>query len=134
MQEKEKLQKLVNECNSFSEILRKQGKAVSGDAVKLLKQKLEVYEIPYLFISETLGNFKLKPLEEVLVENSSYKPQDLKKRLIKAGLKEELLELIKTKTFVEIGKMYGITDNSVRKWCKKYGLPSTKKELKDLFI
>lgn len=44
--------------------------------------------------------------------------------------KEELLEMIKTKTFVDIGKQYGITDNSVRKWCKNYGLPSTKYELK----
>ena len=34
--------------------------------------------------------------------------------------KEDLLELIKTKPFTEIGKMYGVTDNAIRKWCKKY--------------
>lgn len=44
--------------------------------------------------------------------------------------KEELLEMIKKMSFVEIGKMYGITDNSIRKWCKKYNIPSTKKELR----
>lgn len=227
MEEKQLLQQLVNECNSFSEILRKQGKAISGASVKLLKQKLEDYNISYLFVSEFLKDKEAKPLEEIMVENSSYKSQDLKKRLINAGLKEdkceicgqsniwngkplvlqldhingnhydnrfenlrivcpnchtqtdtfankknkktnycidcgreisikstrcqscaakqfntykvnreerpskeELLNLILTKTFVEIGKMYGVTDNTIRKWCKSYELPHTKKELK----
>lgn len=230
MEEKQLLQQLVEECNSFSEILRKQGKAISGASVKLLKQKLDVYEIPYNFISESIRNKEAKPLEEIMVENSSYKSQDLKKRLIKAGMKkdvceicgqgniwngkslvlqldhingnhydnrlenlrivcpnchsqtdtfankknkkvnycadcgkeinsrstrcqscaakysntykvnkddrpskDELLSLILSKTFVEIGKMYGVTDNTIRKWCKGYNLPHTKKELKELY-
>jgi hypothetical protein len=29
--------------------------------------------------------------------------------------KDELLKLIKTKSFVEIGKMYNVSDNAVRK-------------------
>jgi hypothetical protein len=44
--------------------------------------------------------------------------------------KDELLKLIMTKPFTEIGRMYGVTDNAIRKWCKSMGLPSTKKELK----
>ena len=47
----------------------------------------------------------------------------------KRPTKKELLELIKTKPFTEIGRMYGVTDNTIRKWCKNMGLPSTKKEL-----
>lgn len=46
--------------------------------------------------------------------------------------KEELSELIFKKSFVEIGKMYGISDNAIRKWCKKFGLPHTKKLIKEL--
>ena len=46
--------------------------------------------------------------------------------------KDELFELIKTKTFLEIGKIYGVSDNAVRRWCKDYEIPSTKKELKEL--
>lgn len=38
--------------NSFSEILRKQNKSISGTAVKILKDKLDNYEIPYLFLNE----------------------------------------------------------------------------------
>ena len=44
--------------------------------------------------------------------------------------KDELLKLIMTKPFTEIGRMYNVTDNAIRKWCKSMGLPSTKKELK----
>lgn len=35
----------------------------------------------------------------------------------------ELKNLIRTTTFTEIGKNYGVTDNAVRKWCKSYNLP-----------
>lgn len=28
--------------------------------------------------------------------------------------------------------MYGVTDNTIRKWCKNYGIPHTKKELREL--
>lgn len=44
--------------------------------------------------------------------------------------KEELEHLIYKLPFTEIGKRYGVTDNSVRKWCKKYDLPFRKKDMK----
>lgn len=44
--------------------------------------------------------------------------------------KEELEILIKKESFVKIGKMYHVSDNAVRKWCKTYDLPYTKKEIK----
>ena len=37
--------------------------------------------------------------------------------------------LIKNKTFVQIGKDYGVSDNTIRKWCKGYGLPYKKKDI-----
>ena len=44
--------------------------------------------------------------------------------------KEELELLIYELPFTEIGKRYGVSDNSVRKWCKKYKLPFRKKDMK----
>ena len=41
---------------------------------------------------------------------------------------EELEKLILTKTFVEIGKMFNMTDNAIRNRCKKLGLPTSQKE------
>ena len=46
--------------------------------------------------------------------------------------KEELELLIYELPFTEIGKRYGVTDNSVRKWCKKYNLPYRKKDMKSI--
>lgn len=40
--------------------------------------------------------------------------------------REELKQLIRTKSFLEIGRMYGVSDNAIRKWCKTENLPSTK--------
>lgn len=36
--------------------------------------------------------------------------------------KEQLLHLIGTASWCEIGRKYGVSDNAVRKWAKKYGL------------
>lgn len=41
--------------------------------------------------------------------------------------RETLKELIRATTFKDIGELYGVSDNTVKKWCKKYGLPSLKK-------
>lgn len=47
--------------------------------------------------------------------------------------KDELLELIKTKSFTEIGRIYNVSDNAIRKWCKSEGLPHLKSEIKKLY-
>ena len=44
--------------------------------------------------------------------------------------KEELKELIQTYSFLSLGKMFGVSDNAIRKWCKDYNLPYRKKDLK----
>lgn len=44
----------------------------------------------------------------------------------RAVLKSE----IRIYSFAELGRKYNISDNAIRKWCKNYNLPSTKKEIK----
>lgn len=41
--------------------------------------------------------------------------------------REELKESIRNLPFTKIGSNYGVSDNAIRKWCKDYGLPYTKK-------
>lgn len=36
--------------------------------------------------------------------------------------KKELSQLIKNHTWINIGKIYGVSDNTIRKWAKKYKL------------
>lgn len=53
-----------------------------------------------------------------------------KKRKIPIIKKNELKQLIRNKSFVEIGKMFNVSDNTIRKWCKKYNLPFRTSEIK----
>lgn len=43
--------------------------------------------------------------------------------------KEELKKLIRSIPFTQIGKKFSVTDNTIRKWCIKYNLPSKKKDI-----
>lgn len=44
--------------------------------------------------------------------------------------REELKQLIRTTPFTTIGKMFGVSDNTIRKWCKSYSLPSKSGDIK----
>ena len=44
--------------------------------------------------------------------------------------REELKNMIRNETFVEIGKKYNVSDNAIRKWCDFENLPRTKKDIK----
>ena len=45
--------------------------------------------------------------------------------------RDELKLLIRDNSFVAIGKIYSVSDNTVRKWCKSYNLPYCKQAIKD---
>lgn len=53
----------------------------------------------------------------------------LTKRTVTRPSRKELKQLIRTKPFTEIGKMYGVSDNSIRKWCDFEKLPRKKKDI-----
>ena len=46
--------------------------------------------------------------------------------------KEELYALLQTLNgnFTKAGQLFGVTDNSVRKWCRNYGIPSHSSDYK----
>lgn len=73
---------------------------------------------------------KEKAIRDVNGKTEKQKLAYLNQRKVKnRPTKEELLELIKTKSFTSIGKTYGVTDNTIRSWCKDYGIPYRKKDL-----
>ena len=43
--------------------------------------------------------------------------------------REELKNLIRTIPFMQIGKKYGVSDNTIRKWCKAVNLPSLSSQI-----
>lgn len=51
------------------------------------------------------------------------------KRIAERPSREQLKELIRTKSFLEIGRLYGVSDNAIRKWCKTENLPYRKQDI-----
>ena len=43
--------------------------------------------------------------------------------------REELKNLIRTTSFLQIGKQFNVSDNAIRKWCDKFNLPRKKTEI-----
>ena len=62
-------------------------------------------------------------------ENGLSEGEKSQRKVIRPS-KEELYYLIKNFSFCEIGRKYNVSDTSIKKWCKKYGLPFRKKDLK----
>ena len=46
--------------------------------------------------------------------------------------REQLKELIRTKSFCAIAREYGVSDNAIRKWCESYNLPKKSTEIKKI--
>lgn len=53
-----------------------------------------------------------------------------KQRKIEWPQRDELKEMIRSKSFSAIGRLYNVSDNAIRKWCKNYNLPFKKSEIK----
>lgn len=106
-----------------------------ADHVRFHKSGIKIEVEPYVYISPITYNtcpvcgesFVCYHKDLIYCSNNC---RDVANRKVERPTKDELLNLIKTKTFVEIGKSYDVSDNAVRKWCKSYGLPYRKKDIK----
>lgn len=67
------------------------------------------------------GKYKKRRIEFEQFSSKNIPPKEI--------LEQQLLEC---KNFVEVGKRYEVTDNAVRRWCRKYGLPDHTSQLKKL--
>ena len=54
---------------------------------------------------------------------------DALRQKVKRPSKEQLFKDITSLTFVDVGMKYGVSDNTIRRWCKRYGLPSRRGEM-----
>jgi HNH endonuclease len=96
------LREAVKTSTSWSSVMRCLGLAVAGNSVKFVKNKARELDLDTSHFkghgwSKGMVNMPSPPqaisLNEILVEQSSYtSSKDLKRRLIKAGLKERCCE------------------------------------------
>jgi hypothetical protein len=95
---KEQLQELVN----------KKGLKIIADTYKIAEKTLKR-------ICED-NDIKLFSLEERILQQRRF---DISK--------EELEKLVQEKPLLQIGKMFGVSDNAIRKRCKRFGITIPKK-------
>lgn len=62
-------------------------------------------------------------INEIRISSKMCKDCRTKNNRMSLPSKEELEKMIRVESFVQIGKKYGVSDNTVRRWCKAYGLP-----------
>lgn len=60
----------------------------------------------------------------------SVKCEAIRTRKAEWPAREELKGLVRNKSFLSIGKMFGVSDNAIRKWCKYYNIPSKQRDIK----
>ena len=66
--------------------------------------------------------------------NKKHKNELATEHLQEKITRAELKSLIRTTSFTEIGKKFNVSDNAIRKWCKRYNLPTKTKEIKKYSI
>lgn len=54
---------------------------------------------------------------------------ELHNRTVERPDRELFKKEIREQPFTVIGRKYGVSDNAIRKWCDRYNLPRTKKEI-----
>ena len=74
-------------------------------------------------------SYNKKQRDKIKDSNKRENKEGALKREVVYPTREQLKELIRTTSFIKIGKMYGFSDNAVRKWCDKMNLPRTKEDI-----
>lgn len=68
-----------------------------------------------------------------LINNRSQRCKECehkRQRKIEWPQRNELKQLIRDNSFSAVGRMYNVSDNTIRKWCKHYNLPTKKSEIR----
>ena len=92
----------------------------------------DVYISPKTYITCSIcDNIIEKRNKSRLCRNCFNENMCNKIKAIKRPTKEDLYNylVIEKKSFTCVGKIYQISDNAIRNWCKKYGLPYRKKDM-----
>jgi len=115
---KNEFETLVKNNKSIADIVRHFGFAVTGKANKMIQQRckdenIDMSHIPVGLNSNKGRKFPTRatPLEEIMVENSTYSRKDLKRRLLKAGILENKCEICGQKEIWNNMKLVMVLDH-----------------------
>lgn len=117
-------------------ILRIAANEVTHDGTKALEAVLEMLG-KTIINYEKVGVLKAPKTREKVVRgedglSDKERLRAFNQRRVERPNKEELETLIKEKPFTRIAEQYGVSDKAITKWCKYYGLPHRKKDIRNL--
>ena len=120
-----------------------------GDLCKILKnkdKKYSVYGYLWEYVEENLIDniapltdeeflsFQKYPKHTYERTNEFKEKISLQNRKVNIPSRQGLKNLIREKSILEIGRIYNVSDNTIRKWCDYYNLPRKKREIKNYSI
>ena len=97
---------VINECHSKREIL--------------IKLQLSDASGNYVTLNKILKDNNLTITERKQIKTERWYESNLARRKVLRPTKECLVSLITTTPMTKVGKMFGVSDNAVKKWCKYY--------------
>ena len=100
------------------------GEVQSADFLFQLSQNKNKKEEKEIFLCTQCQKNEVYSKNNICVECKSFN-----ERKTACPTREELKSLIRTKPFLKLGENFGVSDSAIRKWCKYYNLPSTKKDI-----
>lgn len=108
--------------------------STSGTQYNRARKIISNYNITKFNKKDIIENFcidcgKIIMLSSIRCPGCSYKNR-YRDSLINNINRDFLKDQIRNFSFVEIGKNFNVSDNAIKKWCKKFNLPSTRKEIK----
>jgi hypothetical protein len=65
------------------------------------------------------NNFITKYIKQIYCSNKCF---EFSRRKVERPSKEQLEEMLRTYSMVKIGRIYGVSDKSVKKWMNSYGI------------
>ena len=104
--------------NNVETVLNAIMKAIEGKEV--LCSKVGILKAPKKYEKVVRGKDGL---------SDKQREANIAQRKVNRPNREDLFEMVKNIPFTEIGKKYGVSDKSIVKWCKSYGLPYRKKDI-----
>ena len=134
----------VEECSSEKKLwlsnVRQNNSALAADyELKKIIKKIFNKEVKEIKNKEILSKAKKKKKNKCVdcgkeISSSATRCQncETENRKQKPPIsRDELKKLIRQKPFTKIGDDYGVSDNTIRKWCVKMKLPKLKKEINE---
>ena len=92
----------------------------------ILRKKLELTQRGKIFYCKSCGK-EITKGAQYCVECSA-----VHQRKVKRPNREELKRLIRTDSFLHIGKLFDVSNSAIRKWCKAENLPYKKTEIQQI--